>query len=322
MRVNVAILAFSAFLCLVTPVHAEETAPLYAVVAIEVAGDADPTLRAQVQAGLVRGVNEAGADLLGYDDVQKLLSGKAALVGCLSTTCLSSIADVVGTTQMLQVRVSATGANYDVELTLLDPSGPVRRRTGSCTVCTVADLSELTATRILDLLTAEPDAPLPVEIATQPGGASLLVPGADGPQEAPWTGALPPGTHVIEAHKDGYEPARREITVVDDGSEQRFQIELTPAKKASARRRFGWMKWATAGVSLGALVTGGILIGMHGNPTCDASNATCPREYSTGTAGAVIGIVGLAGAGAAGWMFWSDRRAGQESVGASYAWRF
>ena len=82
-------------LCAVTPAHADETAPLYAVVAIEVSGDADPTLRAQVQAGLERGVNEAGADLLGYDDVQKALAGKAALIGCTSKTCLASIAEVV-----------------------------------------------------------------------------------------------------------------------------------------------------------------------------------------------------------------------------------
>ena len=309
-------------LCAVTPAHADETAPLYAVVAIEVSGDADPTLRAQVQAGLERGVNEAGADLLGYDDVQKALAGKAALIGCTSKTCLASIAEVVGTTQMLQVRIAATGANYDVELTLLDPSGPVRRRTGSCTVCTVADLSELTATRVLDLLTAAADAPLPVEIATQPAGASLTIPGVDGAQEAPWSGEMPPGTHVIEATKPGYQTAREEITVVDDGSEQRFQLNLTPELTRSPRRTFGWIKWATGGAALAAVVTGVVLIGLDGNPTCSASNATCPREYATGTAGAVIGVVGLAGAGAAGWMFWSDRRAGQESAGASYAWRF
>jgi hypothetical protein len=316
------ILILVGVLCLATPVHADETAPLYAVVAIEVSGDADPTLRAQLQAGLSRGVAEAGAELLGYDDVQKALSGKAALIGCLSTTCLASIAEVVGTTQLIQIRIAATGANYELELELLDTEGPVRRRTGSCTVCTVADLADLAATRVLDLLTADAGAPLPVEIATQPGGAVLIIPGADGEKQAPWSGELVPGTHVVEARKPGYQPARQEITVVDDGSEQRFEISLVAEPAPRPRRRFGWIKWAAAGTSLAALVTGGVLLGLDGNQTCSAPNATCPEEYATGTAGTIIGIVGLAGAGATGWMFWSDHRAGAESAGVTYAWKF
>ena len=316
------ILILVGILCLAAPARAEETAPLYAVVAIEVSGDADPNLRAQVQAGLERGVHEAGGDLVGYDEVQKLLAGKAALIGCLSTTCLTSIADVVGTTQMLRVRIAATGANYEVELELLDTEGPVRRRTGSCTVCTVADLSDLTATRLLDLVTAVAGAPLPVEIATSPGGAALVIPGVDGEQIAPWTGELAPGTHVIEARKAGFQPARETITIDDDGSEQRFEIELAAEPVHTPRRRFGWMKWAAGGAALAAIVTGGVLLGLDGNPTCGVDNATCPEEYATGTAGAVIGVVGLAGAGVAGWMFWSDRKAGAESAGVSYAWNF
>jgi len=318
---RVPLLVLFALVWLATPARAEETAPLYAVVAIEVSGDADPTLRAQLQAGLARGVNEAGAELLGYDDVQELLAGKAALVGCTSTTCLASIAEVVGTTQLLRVRIAATGANYEVELELLDAEGPVRRRTGSCTVCTVADLADLAATRILDLLTAVAGAPLPVEIATTPGGATLTIPGV-GEVSAPWTGALAPGSHAIEASRPGFEPARQEITVVDDGSEQRFEITLAAITTRARRRTFGWMKWAAAGASFAAIVTGGILLGLEGNPTCDVSNATCPEEYATGTAGAVIGIVGLAGGAAAGWMFWSDHQAAKQSAGVSYAWRF
>jgi hypothetical protein len=293
------------------PAHAQ-AAGRYAVVAFEVAGDADPHLRDQVQGGLARGVAEAGGTVVGDDEVQKQLAGKPALIGCLSTTCLVSIAEVVGTTQLLRLRIAATGANYELALELLDTTGPVRRRGGTCTVCTVGDLADLTATRVHELLVATASAPLPVEIATRPAGVTLEIPGV-GSETGPWSGGLAAGTHVVEAHKPGYRRARHEITVLDDGREQRFEITLLP-EADPAEGRPGWIKWATGGAALGALVSGGVLLGLHGNQTCDAADASCPRAYDTLAPGLVIGLVGLAGAGVAGWMFWSEHRGREQAA--------
>lgn len=282
---------------------AEPDPASYAVVAIEVAGDADPELRAQVQAGLARGVAATGAGLVGYDEVQRLLAAKPALVGCTSTTCLASIADVVGTPLLLRVAVTATGANYELRLELIGPDGPVRQRTGSCTVCTVADLASLVATRVQDLLTATAGAPLPVEIATIPGGADLALDGK-APGTTPWKGELAPGTYRIALSKPGFLRTEQAITVEDTGAEQRFEVTLVPTTTDGAGRPT-WPKWAVAGGAAAALITGGVLLAMDGDGTC-SGNVTCPDVYDTGTAGAVVGVLGLAGAGVAGWLFYTE----------------
>jgi hypothetical protein len=286
--------------------HAGEApATSYAVIAFDVNGNTDATLRELVQSGLSRGAAEAGADVVAYDEVVKLLAKKPALLGCLSPSCLASIAEVVGTDQMLEVTIDANGANYDLTLALVGPEGVIRRRTAACTVCTVADLADLAATRLTDLLTAVAGSPQTVEIVSSPPGASLEIPGA-GPQTAPWTGELSPGAVTIDARLPGYHDAHQEITVVDDGSEQRFEIVL--GALAPPPPRFHLLKWVTAGGALAALVTGTVLLAMDGSPSCDVPDVTCPREYATGLPGAIIGVLGLGAAGAAGWMFWSDHR--------------
>ncbi|MCA9674495.1 MAG: PEGA domain-containing protein [Kofleriaceae bacterium] len=278
--------------------------PSYAVVQIEVNGDADPQLRAQVQAGLAKGVTDAGAGLIGYDEVQAAIAAKPALQGCMSTTCLAAIGDVVHAKLFLRVTITATGANYELELELLDVDGPRRQRTGTCTVCTTTDLADLAATRVHDLLTADAGGPLPVEIVSKPARATLVIPGV-GTQQAPWKGELPPGAHDIEARLDGYAPRHQEITVADDGTEQRFEIVLAPRDVA---RPFRIAKWGAAGGAAVAVVVGAVLISMDGDPTCGVAGVTCPDVYDTGTAGVSLVVVGVAAAGAAGWMFWSDHQ--------------
>ncbi len=282
----------------------------YAVVAIDISGDADPNLRAQVQVGLERGVEASGSKLTGYDEVQRRLESKPALAGCLSTTCLASIAAVVGTEQMIRVSIAANGANYDIELELLGVDGPIRMRTGTCTVCTVSDLADLVATRVGDLLTGGDGTPVALEIVTEPIGATLDIPGV-GSQTSPWKGTLAPGTYAIEVRHRGYLGLRQEITVTDDGRDQRFELRLQ-ARPAEAQPRFARLKWIAGGGAAAALVTGVILLGLDGNATCDVGGVTCPEVYDTGSAGALLTLLGVAGAGVAGYMFWSDHRDGHE----------
>ncbi len=275
----------------------------YAVVSIAVSGDADPQLRAQLEAGIALGIQRAGAAVVPFDDVQAALASKPALQGCVSTTCLASIGALVAAGRFLAVTVSAAGANYELELEVLGADGTTRERTASCTVCTITELGELVAARIHDLLTATAGAPLPIAIDSRPGGATLTIPGA-GTHAAPWSGMLPPGTYVVEARKAGHATARQEIMLEDDGTEHRYELLLAPLEVSPLQRR---TRWALAGTAAAALISGVVLMVMDGNPTCDVGGVTCPEVYDTGGAGIGLSLVGLAAGGAAGWLFWRDR---------------
>ena len=127
--------------------------------------------------------------------------------------------------------------------------------------------------------------------------------------------SLPPGTYQVTARRNGYEPRTQTLEVKDDGKPQALTIQLALATGDTPRPgRWGWKKYAIGGAGVASLITGLVLIGMDGNPTCDAPNATCPEEYATGTAGVLFTIVGVAGAGVSGWMFWSERKDRQESA--------
>lgn len=286
--------------------HADEAPPAaarHAVVAIEIRGDADPQLRAQVEAGIASGVERAGATVIAFDDVQAALADKPALQGCVSTTCLAQIGALVDAREFVTAAVSASGANYDVELARLDADGNTRRRTATCTVCTITELAELVADRVHDLITATAGGPQPVTIDSRPGGARLTIPGL-GAHPAPWHGELAPGTHVIEARLDGHATARQEITLDDTGEEQRFEILLAPVDVSPWRRR---TRWAVAGAAAAAIIGGVVLLALDGDPTCDVDGVTCPEVYGTGGAGLGLSVLGVVAGGTAGWMFWTDR---------------
>jgi hypothetical protein len=265
--------------CAAAPARAETPeATRYAIAELT----ADEEVRDPLQDGLAAGVANAGADLIRAD--------LAVGVPCEPPGCLP-----------LRVTATSDGANFSLTIELLDDTGSaIRKRTASCVVCTVDDLARLAEARVYELLTAVPGAPVEVAITSRPDGATLEIP-EHGSQTAPWSGRLAPGVHSIAASLPGFRAARQEVTVLDDGSEQRFEIALAPLPE-----RWRRIKWATAGGAAALLVTGVVLLALDGNPTCDVPDATCPREYATTGPGVALGVLGLAGAGAAGWMFWQE----------------
>jgi hypothetical protein len=306
--VRCALIVLAILLSLAPAAHAgEATATSYAVVAFDVSGISDDTVRTKVEAGLTRGVAEAGADLIGFEAVQTKLAPTPALQGCLSATCLSGIASALGTDQLLEIKITANGANYQLELVLVGPSGAARKRTAACTVCTISDLADLAAARVTDLLSTAAGAPVAVSITSRPSGARLALPGvADA--VTPWTGQLPPGTVSVDARLAGYHDLHQDLTIVDDGSDHHFDLALRALPP-----RWHHTKWATAGGAVALLATGVVLLAIDGQPTCSASGATCPSVYQTGVAGAIVGVAGIGVAGLAGWMFWQDRHAHRDA---------
>lgn len=68
---------------------------------------------------------------------------------------------------------------------------------------------------------------------------------------------------------------------------------------------WGWWLVLLAGM---LLAVGGHLVALDGTPTCDVPNVTCPRLYSTATAGSLLlGVGGLIGACVA-VRYWRSRR--------------
>jgi hypothetical protein len=290
----------------VGPVRAETAADdKVAVVAIEVRGDADPQLREQVETGIALGVDRAGVALVAFDEVQAALASKPALQGCVTITCLASIGELVDAQRFVAVTVSANGANYDVEVTLLGADGEPRKRAGTCTVCTITDLAELVSAKTYDLITSTAGAPIAVTIDSRPRGATLVIPGV-GNQPAPWSGALPAGTHVIEARKAGHATARQEIELADDGSEHSYELLLAPLDDAEVAPWRKPARWALTGTAAASLITGVVLLVMDGNPTCDVDEVTCPEVYDTGGAGIGFSLLGVAAGAGAGWLFYLD----------------
>jgi hypothetical protein len=292
-----------------------------AVVGIEITGDAAP-LRSQMQQSVRQGLESRGYQSLDFEQVMHAISDTPELIGCVSTTCLERIGKATSARRFVRMHVDGSGAAYTVVLELLSAGvegGVERRLERACTVCTIAELSEVVAEAAAELVSPTRVENVPVTIDTRPEGATLEVDGAD-PVTAPATLALPPGAHTVRATLPGHTTAEQTIQVGGGGGEaQRFEIMLTPlAPPGQDRPRpYRRLKWYTAGGAAALFVTGVVLVSMDGDGTCELvpPQTQCKREYSTMTGG-VLGILGGIGlGGASGYMFWKDSQATETRSG-------
>jgi PEGA domain len=284
----------------------------YALIAIDIAGDAAPELKNAIAQSVVRGLAQAGSGHVGFDVVEQALRAKPELVGCTTTTCLARLGAVVGADRFLTAHVETAGAAYKIELTALTADGPVARAQGACEVCTLEELSELITKKTAELVSARPSQPVAVTLATSPGGGHVAVsrPGAQGALrpvgKSPASVSLPPGTYLVEVRLAGYSVLRKSITVSDSGEPQSFDLTLSQQAEHHGHRPFRMWKWVTGGVAVAALVAGAIELGYDGNGTC--GTPPCPKVYDTTAAGIGFLAVGVVAGGAGGWMFWRDHK--------------
>ena len=283
-----------------------------ALVSLEVAGNASDELRAQIAGAVEQAVNGAGARYVRPDAAQAAIAERPELAGCVSISCLQALAAGTGAGELLRVHVAASGNSYDIDVELLAPDaegGLAGRVQRSCSVCSVTDLQYQVALATGDLLAGRGDAPgVPVEIVCDPPGAEIVI--DDEPRgAAPFRGRLLPGPHRVLARLDGHASSVRVIEVEPDaGEQQRFQVALAPSAALDAGRRpYRRWKWIAAGGAGAALVTGTVLLALHGGGTCGTERDACPEEYDTRGAGLVGLAVGLLAGGASAWMFLQDR---------------
>src|SRR5690606_532165 len=116
-----------------------------AIVAIEVAGDAPPSLSRTVDRGVGRGLGEGGVETTSHEQVTSGLRGRVEPVSCTSTTCLAELGRTFGVGPLVRAEVVAQGADYPVELELFAAADGalIGRTEKACPVCTVGDLARL-----------------------------------------------------------------------------------------------------------------------------------------------------------------------------------
>ena len=298
-----------------SPEPAPPPAPVgdtFAIAAIDIAGDADPGLTTAIATSLDRGLDDARAPRVTADVVASALRARPELVGCTSTTCLAKLGSIVGAARFLTARVETAGAAYNVELTVLTVDGPVARRTASCEVCTMADLGDLLATKVQELITQPAQQPVSITLATHPAGGDVAVSAGEGGGslrpvgKAPAQVSLPPGNYLVEVKLAGYSVLRKTITVADSGDPQSFQLALEPVavETPAPPPRYHTWKWIAGGAAVVGVAAGLVVLSYDGKETC--GTPPCATHDATLPQGLVlVGAGALAGA-AAGWMFWHD----------------
>jgi hypothetical protein len=285
--------------------RAEKSRPRVAIVELTIEGDAPPELRTQLDRSLAGGLASVGWEVVSREAVMESLRDTPELMGCVSTTCLDRIGEVVGARRFVRARIEAQGDSYSLELELLGADvegGVIQRREGSCAVCTLTEAND-TISKIAAQLSAEEKPAVKVAIATRPGGAALQVDGKDA-GSSPADVMLPVGEHEVIARKKGYHPRRERFAVAApaDGTPQELTLDL----ERSAR--FGVWKWVAAGTAAATIVTGAYLITIHGDCVDSApEGATCKDLYDTSALGIGFTAVGVGAVGLAVWMFLSDR---------------
>lgn len=285
-----------------------------AILGLELTGDAAPELAPQLLRSLRGGLSTVGAKVVSLDDVQSALERHIELAGCVSTTCLRRLGELVKAQRFVRARVEATGAEYLLDIELLSPNaedGVVRRLEKACTICTITELNELTSQAAHELLAARDEA-VSVVIATTPAGAALEI---DGKKvgRTPWRGSLATGSHAVVARAEGRAIVERTIEVAGGSATPREYELVLPdlARPVSGPEepagRFGAWKWVTAGGSL-VLIAGGVTaVAIDSRKTCD--DATCPEQYRTLLGGAITIAVGVGLGAVSGTMFWDDAQA-------------
>lgn len=280
------------------------TAPRERVAIIEVTieGDAPGELRTQLERSLAGGLYLGGWEVLSRDEVLRALRDAPELIGCISTSCLERIGELVGAKRFVRARVEASGAAYAMEITLLGPDtegSMLLTRDATCSVCTVGEANDAMSKLASQLVEEKPN-DMKVAIVTRPSGAALVIDGAVA-GESPWNGTLPPGDHRVRAHKPGRLAAEKQFHVATDAPTQ-IDLELP-----SAQRYRVW-KWVAGGSGLAALGAGVWLLATHNDQACDAGpGVQCPELFDRLIPGIVVTGVGAAAVGVSVWMFLQDR---------------
>lgn len=227
--------------------------------------------------------------------------------------------------------VSVSRRDYAISVVVVDArtAETVSESHEACDVCGFAEATAVVdslagaVSARLDALALEPPT---IAFRSRPSAVLIRVDGAV-VGETPFERSVSPGTHVVRAEKSGFVPEERSIEAVPGvSSSLTFELEPVPVHpevvaRRGRRRRWGW---AATGVGAASLLSGAVLIGVHGQPNrlqCAGEDVDqdgdCKFLLATRVPGIVVGLVGvgLVSAGVTLWVRNRPRRRISASLG-------
>ncbi len=183
---------------------------------------------------------------------------------CKTSMCRHALAERLSATHLVELYVKAGARDYEVELRVYgaDATDPSVTATGSCTICGLAELEQLVASKsdaLRQRLTSREVAPAYVQVSSVPTGSKVRIDGLD-VGTTPYSGEVRPGPHTIEVVREGFFAETKKITAAR-GVRERFHTSLSPVPRHSARRIVGW---SALGVGLASLAGGATLLALDG----------------------------------------------------------
>ena len=87
-----------------------------ALLSLEIVGQSATELRGVVDRSLTQSFKNAGVQVIAYKEVAAILAPTPELTACTSPSCVSRIAELVGSHELVRAHLVASGASYDLEL--------------------------------------------------------------------------------------------------------------------------------------------------------------------------------------------------------------
>ncbi|HEY3354831.1 MAG TPA: hypothetical protein VGQ83_16375 [Polyangia bacterium] len=299
---------------------ADERAVVWSVSAT---GDGAAALREQFSRSVSGGLAAAGLAVVPRAEIERRLAAAPGLVGCETSPCLKRVAELLGVTRLVRVRIEVFGSSYVFRLEQLGPDGGPRGAVdGRCDVCTIPEANEQLSHAALRLgRTAAARRPAPPVPAPAPAPTAAPVAAAPA-RPAPTPAPVPVGPAVSLTVTPAAGPA--------DGAEPPALAprEVPPPPGPEPRRSLRTWKWAAAGAATALVLVGAILVAYDGQGACTAKpGGACPRVYDTGSGGWTMATLGLVAGAGAGALFWWDRAAApapgaHRGAGIGYGGRF
>jgi len=275
-----------------------------AIAPLAVDGPLPAAFRGRAREGLLAGVGR------GSLEVVSLAEGRGD--DCEDAPCLAALATASGADYVLIPRLAVDDEQRGYRFTgrIVDAQGhELFTVEEGCEVCGFEEALVLVEDRLAS--TADRLARLDAEATTAvvtgaPTGATVTIDGM-GVGRLPISHSVSPGPHRIAVSRPGFLTQAFEVDFPPGARKElevRLPVDPTVDALARARERQRVLTIAgatTGGLSLAALVAGGVLVGIHGMPyrrDCEADiEGNCRHLYGTrpaGIAAIVTGGVGLA----------------------------
>jgi hypothetical protein len=285
-----------------------------AVVRPQLEGDFDRGAAGQLAARIRVGIDRSGTTVVDATQAD----------ACADEACFATIVEGVRATHLVRAVVNEAERDYQLRLELRDASGTtIASVDDTCEICGVeeaADMLEAAATRLVSQLASGSER-AHVKVQSRPPGATVKVDGED-MGTTPTTIDLPPGSHTIELHKDGFASASRTVEL-EPGMRTTSEMRLVPDATGPTRRA-KIVGGTLLGVGLASMIGGIVMVAIDGREyrkRCDGSDVDvdgdCRFVYRLKWPGAAMVAAGAALAGVGITVLVVDRRRGKGSVRAA-----